>query len=593
MSSDVMVFIKIIDDSPQSKVCYLDLDDRLPDIRKKLKVYNIINDIMLFSKKGNDEFAEVVREDEKNFKLNDIIEVINKGHHLYLMNNSNPSWNVLNDECKLDYGRTMSIEGIKKADKRAFIMKNCELVKTGNEGYKKGRLAFESKADWMKKKNLFINVDGINMQNFIEFGLLIGSSHTINEEINSTYQYTEIGKAILKFNKENLELTDNFKNDVISAIQSNDHEKIKEIIKEYGQFIPTEVILGGRVYFKDIKVLSEKSADKTTEGSLKMNVCSTNAKIGRNTNDLKKSSNFYSSDSMRILGGEHPDSENFDEKKWIESLKDFRTWECIEFKNPINIFRLLPYDLPGMYRILELSDIPSRISKIIQNKDADCDIFASVINAENSRKIFFNCQIFHASGSNEKPSVLIHGVQKEFRRCKNKLKINIIVTGYDIDFFSNISNIDVELIKKEYNSQSKCEFDSITLQIEHKLIEKGIPFFGIPILSNLNTLTIGHNFRKLNNELKIDAFSYCSKTNRYVVLPNFTFSLFILKSPTSNSHEPFKFDLRRKPYVEFKEPNPRYISLYLLKGLYYLEREYIDELKRLLGSTLDKQQRSK
>ncbi|PKC72656.1 hypothetical protein RhiirA1_452074 [Rhizophagus irregularis] len=600
MSSDVMVFIKIIGDSSSqssNKFCPLNLNNHFPDIRKELEDYNIINDIISFSKKENDEFAEVVREVEEKFQLKEIIEIINKvnskSYYLYLMKNSSLSWNVLNEKCKLDYGRTMSIKGIERANKRAFIMKNCELIEIGAEGYKKDRLGFESKEDWMKKRNLFINVDGINVRNFVEFGLSIGSSqiNNYNEEIKSTYRYTEIGKVSLKLSKENLELTKDFKNDLMNAILSKDHENFKKITEEYGQFIPTEVVLGGRVYFKDIGVSSESSVDKDKiiEGSV--SIGSSNAKIGSNSSDSKKKSKLYSSDCIRILGGNHPDGENFDEKNWIGSLKNFQNWDCIEFKNPINIFQLLSYDLrkklfisigkkilytstkdfdydlyeAGMYRIFELNDIPTYISRIIQNEDADCDIFASVINTDDSSNDFFNCQIFRASES-KKPSVIIHGIQKKFRKHKKyKLKINIIIIGYDIEFFSNNS---VELIKETYNPQSNREFDSITLQLKHKLIERNIPFFGIPILDNLNSSSdsknsfiIGHNFRILNNELKIDTFSYCTETNCYVNLPNFTFcTLFILNSPTFNSHElkSFEFSLWKNPYIKFEDSNPRY-----------------------------------
>ncbi|PKY44348.1 hypothetical protein RhiirA4_443067 [Rhizophagus irregularis] len=342
----------------------------------------------------------------------------------------------------------------------------------------------------MKKSNLFVNVDGINVHNFVEFGLSIESSQNKNftEEINSTYQYTEIAKVSLKFDKENLVLTDDFKNNVTNAIHSKDHRSFSKITEEYGQFIPTEIIFGGRVYFKDIKVSSENSSDKAKGGSFGF----PKLQIGVNSSNSKRESNFCNSDCIRLLGGKHPDDENFDEKCWIESLKDYQNWDCIEFKNPINIFQLLSDDLykktfiflgkkilytdtkdysyvlhgAGMYQIFELNDdnIPSHISKIIQNKDADCDIFASVINTKNSKDIFFNCQIFHANNNelNEKPSIIIHSIQKEskeFQKCEYKLKIKIMIIGYDINFSSNIS---VELIKKEYNSQNQYKYNRLS-----------------------------------------------------------------------------------------------------------------------------------
>ncbi|PKB91690.1 hypothetical protein RhiirA5_447972, partial [Rhizophagus irregularis] len=113
-------------------------------------------------------------------------------------------------------------------------------------------------------------------------GLSIGKSKDENfkDEINSTYVYTEIGKASLKFSKENLELTSHFSNDVKNAIKSKEHNKFREIIDKYGQFVPTEVILGGRVYFKGVKTLSENSTNKTKESSVNMSFGPPIAKIG-------------------------------------------------------------------------------------------------------------------------------------------------------------------------------------------------------------------------------------------------------------------------------------------------------------------------
>src|SRR5206468_576533 len=97
--------------------------------------------------------------------------------------------------------------------------------------------------------------------------------------------------------------------------------------------------------------------------------------------------------------------ENFDEEAWIKSLKeDYRSWDCIEFREPVSIYQLLPDDLRkqilmlvgkkihhstienfvhkldqqeefGKPKIFKLN-IPSDVLKIIQSKDADCNIFA-------------------------------------------------------------------------------------------------------------------------------------------------------------------------------------------------------------------------
>src|SRR5437016_488996 len=77
-------------------------------------------------------------------------------------------------------------------------------------------------------------------------------NESFNDVIKSTYQYKEIGKASLKLSKEDLVPTTEFIKVVKDAIKSDDPRgEFKKITEEYGQIISTEIILGGRVYFKD------------------------------------------------------------------------------------------------------------------------------------------------------------------------------------------------------------------------------------------------------------------------------------------------------------------------------------------------------
>ncbi|RIA88004.1 hypothetical protein C1645_776023 [Glomus cerebriforme] len=599
------IFVKNIDEK-KLKLYHLDLIDNLSNIRKELEKHNTINDILSFSKKSpENEFAEIEREHEEKLLLKDIIDNVNSCNYLYLTKNSRANWNILNKKCKLDYGRTMSFDGIKKANNRAFIMKNCELTEINAEGYKKGELEFESKEDWMKKTNLFLDDDDINVMNFVNLGISIKGlkDENFNNEIKSTYRYTELGKVIVKFNRENLELTDDFKDDIRDAIGSKDPRKFREIIKEYGQFIPTEIILGGRVYFKDVKISLENSADNSVESSVNASFGPFNFKIGYNSNNTRKKSKFYSSNHMKLLGGKHPDDENFDEKAWIESLEDYQNWDCIEFKNPISIFQLLPDDLRkesfvsigkrilytstedynydlyelGRHGTFELRNIPENILEIILNEEADCDAFATVIDADEvSTNVFFNCQILRKPKA--KPNIIIHGIQEEFQKCKYKLKIKIMIIGYDINFNFILSDTIVQLNKEVYDPESPCLFNNMKLQLEHELITGNIPFLGFPILDNLdssnNSIIIGHNFcnTQSDDKFRIDTFSYCIKNKFYVNLPKFTFcTLIILNSNTFNSCEsfPFKFNKWKKPFIDFKESNPKYISLYCSKDNNY------------------------
>ncbi|GBB86951.1 hypothetical protein RclHR1_01340018 [Rhizophagus clarus] len=642
--SDIPVHIKTIRDPPlqSNKVYYLlNVNDKLSDVRKKLKRSKIINDSLDFSRKQGNEFYKTSRDIEERVPLEHIIDkVVNDDNStdifLYLTlkkneeneeneENPKPNWVILNEKCKLDYGCIMSYDGIKRANKQAFIMKDCELTTDiGAKGYKKDQLEFNSKVDWMKKTNLFVNIDDINVDNFANYGLSVGISYLKDEnfieEITSVYKYIELKKALLNFHKY-LEPTEEFikaVNDVI--LSENPREEFKEIIQEYGQFIPTKVIFGGRVYFEDVKKSSENTMDKSNEASI-------NVRTGGKHNESKKFSKFYSFNRTKFLGGKCFYDKDFDEnaeKDWKESLNDRQNWECIEFQNSFSIFRFLSDELckklftaigkkiiytsnedcdyylhePGVYRHLELDKIPPHISRILQKKDADCDIFATVINTEDSQNVFFNCQIFNSSESKGKPSIIIHGIQKKFHRCKYKLKVGWMVIGYDTEFSFIHSDASVQLIKNEYNSQDQHEFDSIKLQTEYDLMTlmtKNIPFFGIPRLNDLNssnnTLVIGHNFYNAQldarSNFRVDTFSYCSKTNCYAKLPKFIFcTLIILNNSTSITYEllPFEFNklnmiFGNKPYIDLKGKftskstdslNPKCVSLILSKDNNYI-----------------------
>src|SRR3954447_1644341 len=114
MSSTKAVFIKTISDLQNTtKLQHLNLYDKLPDIRKELEEYNIINDTLSFS---NNDFDEIKYKDEGKYSLREVITIDNESFILYLKTRVD----TLNVICKLDYGRTISFHGIKIAKKRAF-----------------------------------------------------------------------------------------------------------------------------------------------------------------------------------------------------------------------------------------------------------------------------------------------------------------------------------------------------------------------------------------------------------------------------------------------------------------------------------------
>ncbi|CAB4426277.1 unnamed protein product [Rhizophagus irregularis] len=587
MYSKTKIFIETIGlENSIIKIKFLNPDERLSNIRKELEHANIINNMLVFSKEINNEFFEVEREDEEKFQLKEIIMTVKTAKKLYL---KRLTWNFFNKQYKLDYGCTIGFGEIRRANKRAFEMNDSILTETNSKGIKKGQLKFESKEDWMKKTNLFFK-DYSNINDFINLGLSVESSLNTNFD-RETYQYIEISKLKLTFSKNNLTLTDDFKNVIIEAIKSKDPKNFREIIMEYGQFIPTNVILGGRVYFKGT-IMSSMSPENSSDSIDSMEI-----EIESDPDSSKKKTNF---NSMRLLGGKHPKDKKFNEEAWIKSLNSYHTWECIEYRKPNNIFQLLPDDLrkesyksigkkvlytniidynyrlyePGMYGTFELTDaIPRNILEIIQDEETDCDIFAAVVNVDkNSKDVFFNCQIFKEK--NARPSIIIHGIQKKFRQRTYNLKIALMIVGYDTKFNFILSDIaNVELIKINYESKFEREFDNIKLQRKlGSIIASGIPFFGIPVLSNFdssnNSIIIGHNF---SSNQSIDIFSYNAKINRYTKLPDFTLYLLIL-SDYSNLNNyvsiPFNYKILKSPFIPLQSSQsiiPKYISLYLSK----------------------------
>ncbi|EXX58131.1 hypothetical protein RirG_200690 [Rhizophagus irregularis DAOM 197198w] len=598
-NNNVTIIVQIGDPPSQEPVSIkLNLNYKLSDIRNVLENYNIMDNSLLFSqkipKKNDYIFSKILYEQESNFYLSEIIETVDEKYNfLYLMNLLD--WHTLNKSRQLDYGCTMAFDGIKIAEKRAFIINDCELIEIGAEGYKKGQLKFEKQNDWMEKTNLFFNVDA-NITNFVKLGLSAGNlqNKNFNDEIKSAYKYTELGKVSLKLNIENLKLSDEFKVDIENAIKSKDPEEFRKITEKYGQFIATKVILGGRVYFKDIEMLTENSTDRSKEGSVGIGAGPIDLRIGNNSNDSKRESNFYNFIQMRLLGGKHPVDKEFNEKMWIESLEHYQNWHRIELQEPVSIFQLLPNDLrkrtfeslgkkilyseaidyeyisndSGKPGIVELSSIgvPKDISDILLNKEAECNIFATVVDTEESKNDFFTCQILLPQ--NGKPSLIVHCIQRDIKKRKYKLNIGIMIVGYDtnFDFTRSDFNVQLKVLNHKVNASSNQIFNM-------DLLDFGPSYIGIPVLSKSdsknNSLVIGHHFYE-QDENKIGActFSYCLKNRHYVNLPEFT--IYTLIVPHDKNHKygtlPLKRNIWNRSTKSFQPLQPKYISLYSKEG---------------------------
>ncbi|CAI2175511.1 8432_t:CDS:1, partial [Funneliformis geosporum] len=593
----VEIFVQI-DDPPSQrpKMVKLYRDDDLSKIRGILQKKIEMNDTLLFAKKNNRLLAEILRNEEIYNKLNEILD----GNILYLVKNSIPDWKFLNVKRNLDYGRTVTLDGIKIAKKRAFEMKQCKI--TESDKCKNGKIEFSTYENWVKETNLFFTND-MYVENLVklEVKFEMEQNKSFKFGINSFYNYTEHGKASLEFS-EHLEPTADFINAVEYAIESRNPENFKQITEEYGQFIPIEVILGGRAYYEGHKVLKEYSEVKANKGSINISGGPIENRIGIDSTISKGKSNSYQHECTKIIGGQEPESiGNFDEKAWVKSLKDFRNWDCIEFKNPISIFQPLSEKLrkriilslgkkihystinntecnfvklgePFMYELR----IPHHISTIIHNQDADCNIFATVIDAEENA---FNCQIL--CPPNAKPNLLIYCIQERFREQKCKLKIGWMVIGYytDLNFIlSEFDDMQLKIIKNDLNATSETHY-SEHLNFDCISFSGNVPCIGIPVLKTLDfskiSHVIGHRFFNVQEENKVGSytFSYSLKEHICVKLPKFTFYTLII----SNYHDPKAYGIspcRRSTIINrirntltrtnpSTKLNPKYVSLFL------------------------------
>ncbi|RGB37272.1 hypothetical protein C1646_666332 [Rhizophagus diaphanus] len=614
IEKDGKVILKVQKDGFHSGLVRLNPNEKLSNIRQELEKNSVISmkDIHLFAAKSN----VIAREEEKDWKLDDIMETSDNDKILSLVKNSTPNVRFLIDHCKLEYGRTITPSGIEVASEKSFNMKEegCKLEEFGAEGCGKGKYEYNSNESEMIKTLLSLSSD-IDVQNFANFGLSFGKTKSTNSksEISSTCNFTFYNKVSLKLFEEDLEKinyqhlkpTEKFRNKIEMAIKSaNPRKEFKEITKEFGRFISNEVLLGGKIYFEGEESLQETSKENDKEYGMNLSSPASKIEAKKNAVNLIGKVKRSKNELFKLIGSKQPNSlEEFDEKAWIESLNDFVNWGCTEYKKPVSIFRPLPYDLrkrifesigkrilyndpgedyiymPNEKKSFELKNIPPNIADIIQKKDAECNIFATVIDTDESKNDFFNCQILWIP--NKKPRLIIHCIQNSkdsfFKKPKYNLKIGLMVVGYDINFdFINSADSDIHFkvienkIKATKSMYCKELFDDSFTE-EHICL-------GIPVLRELkpsfDSLVIGHHFFNYqeSNRIGTYTFSYCLKKNHYVELPEFTFHTLIISNyPDCNEYKiipfncknsildkllPFNFKNSSQPVI------PKYISLH-------------------------------
>src|ERR1051325_8352458 len=208
----------------------LHLDDKLSKIRKILKRKGIDEmDSLLFAKKVSNGISEITREEEEERILKNIINEEDK--ILYLKFDPKPNWRSLNDKHKLDFGRTMVRDEFKKANMRAFIMKDCELTEIVNR-HEEDKKEVNSNEDNTTGNILLLAADS-DLINFAKLGISIESSKLkrVNRVTNSIYDVSEYSKVSLKF--KTLKPTPEFIKEIEDAIRSKDPRNFKKITEKF------------------------------------------------------------------------------------------------------------------------------------------------------------------------------------------------------------------------------------------------------------------------------------------------------------------------------------------------------------------------
>ncbi|RGB24786.1 hypothetical protein C1646_772599 [Rhizophagus diaphanus] len=529
INKETLVIIECNLPSQASKLISLNVDDHLENIRSELLKEDIINDESYFLKRySKDKFAEVIRNKEQTTSLNDVIyKNGNNDNILYVR--LYPDWKFFNEKCKLEYGCIKSTDEIKKVVKKAFTIKDCEMIKIGTKECIKKEIGYNTTEEKMLKTSLFASGDA-NINKFVDlklgFSFEKSKSLNLNLDENTSHVCADYGKMYLKLD-EYLEPTSEFVEEIKCAIASKDPQKLVRITEVYGQFIPTRIILGGRVYYENIEVLAGRVTEDNKEISANVNVTGYgNIKGSYTPKSSEKKSNRMNLKYTKIIGGGYPESlDDFNEKAWIKSLdEDFRTWDVIEYQDTISIFQPLPTELRAQVRELvgkkilysaykgieylsnvntlkvELMEAPSEILNILANKDADCNIFATISEVGSKNKDdLFTYRVLRQT--NEVPSILL--------------------TNPKVNFEEQGKN------SHEAKKLLDCKYDPYSGKL---------PLLGVPVISELNLpndcLVIGHHFLYNNEYSKIGACVYCYniKERQYVELPPFTFDVLVIRN---------------------------------------------------------------
>ncbi|CAG8524588.1 27261_t:CDS:2, partial [Racocetra persica] len=166
----------------------------------------------------------------------------------------------------------------------------------------------------------------------------------------TTYSYDCIEKAKLNIDRTNVELDNDFIEDVKSALDDTySHRKkinkLKDISRKYGHFYASEVVFGGAI-IKNIKSINEQeNATKGRNSKMSFGFKNNQANVGLENNSENTVSKLLniSQKTLTIIGGNvalYIQDDKEAEKNWRNSVNDSKHWRIISY-NIRPIFDLL------------------------------------------------------------------------------------------------------------------------------------------------------------------------------------------------------------------------------------------------------------
>ncbi|KAF0556222.1 hypothetical protein F8M41_015983 [Gigaspora margarita] len=452
--------------------------------------------------------------DEGKYNLSDILD--ENGNKIYLAKDPRTNWKELEGKFNLGNGRRYDDDKKKVAGGKVYSIEKCRFHILEHDEFNFHTMTASSINDLSKNKNLFLDPQS-DIPNFAN----PQNSRPVNSEMTSRYKFQNIVKAILEINK--VTLTKEFIGHVKKAIELQDLDKLKYIIENYGQFIPTKIMFGGRLHYKFTTY---------TESTIQL-----------------QDSLIFGGDKIKMFPGKEDD--------WISSLQKSNLWDIIEFHKPMSIFDFLPLDLKNKIRELNGKTIlysyiqdhdfemhgcnihelkmPQNISSIFSNKNIDPQVFATVSKMEDDDNIF-TCMLYTPLSSSTPKFIINCTKYKSNQEKPYRVKIRWMIVGYDLSF-NSIFN------PGHFHLQSIC---SLKLDI------------------NFEYSVIGHHFNKHNDKVCISLYGYDLKEKKYFThsLSDFKFNLLYTKYPNSKIFSYFKAGEDLFVEKTSKPQYPEFISLH-------------------------------